>query len=185
MSNSKNTAVTKTANIEVHGNYLEMHSNGMVFQPEYTAPSGRRMKGRFRRIQVTQGHIKFVSLWDGHSYFTAIVSRLMARAFFRDFDESLCVDHINGNPEDNRIENLRQVTNSQNLRAFQTKRKGCSSKYRGVSFRRRSSTWTAHVTLREGKIKQIGYYESEIEAAIAWNKRAVIEGYSKEALNVL
>jgi hypothetical protein len=64
------------------------------------------------------------------------------------------VDHINHNPLDNRIENLRVVTESINRRN-QLKRKGTVSKYKGVYFDKRLSKkqWTGRVCLKnEGKV---------------------------------
>ena len=72
------------------------------------------------------------------------------------------IDHININPLDNRIENLRVVNISQNLRN-QKKQDNCSSIYKGVSWFKRSKKWKATISIN-GKRKHLGYYDTEEEA---------------------
>jgi len=82
------------------------------------------------------------------------------------------VDHINRNGLDNRRKNLRVGTISQNYANF-PKKKGTNSKYRGVSFLKRKNgrQWQASTTLN-GKGVYIGIYETEKEAALAYNQFA-------------
>ncbi len=78
-------------------------------------------------------------------------------------------DHINHNRLDNRRGNLRPVTNAQN--AQNTKSRGGSSKYRGVSLTK-DGKWNASGTLRYHTY-HIGNFDKEelaAEAAEAWRK---------------
>lgn len=80
----------------------------------------------------------------------------------REIRGALEVDHLNGDPLDNRKANLRVVTraqNSQNLRP----RKGGTSKFRGVFFERRAGKWRGEVTLFYKK-HHVGLFETEQEA---------------------
>ena len=77
------------------------------------------------------------------------------------------VDHININKLDNRIENLRVATCSQNTRN-QNKKKNCSSKYRGVSLE--NNKWRAQISI-DGKKKHLGSFDNEEEAAKAYKKK--------------
>ena len=79
------------------------------------------------------------------------------------------IDHININPLDNRIENLRRVNQSQNSRNI-NKRKNCSSKYRGVSWYKRDNKWEANISIN-GKMKHLGYFTNEEEAAEVYKKK--------------
>lgn len=78
------------------------------------------------------------------------------------------IDHINGIRDDNRIENLREVTNQQNQ--FNKKsREGSSSKYKGVDWSKRDKKWQAKYRYN-GKRHYLGYYATEEEAAEAYRK---------------
>lgn len=78
------------------------------------------------------------------------------------------VDHINGDPLDNRIENLRFSTNSQNSQN-KTKKEGCSSKYIGVKKKKKS--WECQIRIN-GK-RQNKNFEKEIHAAYFYDLLAL------------
>ncbi len=78
------------------------------------------------------------------------------------------VDHINRNPLDNRKNNLRFVTKSENLinrRRF----KGTKSKYKGVYFNETNKRFQASV-YRNKKSVHIGLFIDEKQAKIARDK---------------
>jgi len=85
------------------------------------------------------------------------------------------IDHINGRPADNRIENLRSVTieeNNRNMRRRHDNKSGVS----GVHWERRKSKWCARIKVAK-KWKFLGYFSCLNEAA-AVRKRAERErGY--------
>lgn len=79
------------------------------------------------------------------------------------------VDHINMNPRDNQIDNLRIVTHQENL-WNSNNRRNKRSKYRGVSWSntpRRVKRWRA-VAKVNNKVHTIGHYATEEEAAKAY-----------------
>lgn len=88
------------------------------------------------------------------------------------------VDHINGNPLDNRRANLRLCTQAENLQNRRAAPTG-SSRFRGVSLVR--GKWESHAKLN-GKQHYLGRYDDEEEAgavAAAW--RAEHMPFSREA----
>jgi hypothetical protein len=82
----------------------------------------------------------------------------------------LLVDHLNNNPLDNRSENLRKATQSQNQQNI-NKRKNTTSRFVGVSFHSRFKKWSVHINYNKKRI-HLGYFDNEIDAARAYDKAA-------------
>ena len=78
------------------------------------------------------------------------------------------IDHINRIKDDNRIQNLRIVNRSQNNQN-KPKHKNCSSKYKGVCWKKNRNKWQAQIQF-DGKKKHLGYFDDEIEAVKIYNK---------------
>jgi hypothetical protein len=72
------------------------------------------------------------------------------------------IDHIDGNPANNRIENLREVTNTQNCQNSK-KRTTNSSGYKNVHWRKDRSKWRVDININ-GKDVYFGSYD-DIELA--------------------
>lgn len=94
-------------------------------------------------------------------------------------NKDIHVDHINGDPLDNRKENLRPCTRTENLRNS-TKRvshngKPCSSKYKGVMKytygNRTKKPWNAQIRY-EKVLYNLGYFDNEEDAARAYDDAA-------------
>ena len=77
------------------------------------------------------------------------------------------IDHRNGNPCDNRIENLRPCSRAQNARNISRKRN--SSGFKGVC--RCGRKWTAQIAVNGRKI-YLGLFSSPQKAAEAYDKAA-------------
>lgn len=75
------------------------------------------------------------------------------------------IDHINGDPSDNNINNLRDVPHKENLRN-QSTGKNNTSGANGVRFYKPRSKWTATICV-DGKSCHIGYFDSFDDAVIA------------------
>jgi hypothetical protein len=79
------------------------------------------------------------------------------------------IDHINGNPGDNRIENLRDVTqrvNCENRRRPSSRKKAAGSI--GVSWVASRGKWMASIYVG-GKTKTLGRFATEESAAAAYS----------------
>ena len=72
------------------------------------------------------------------------------------------IDHINGIPDDNRIENLRSCTHSQNL--YNARGWGMSG-VKGVTWHKRAKRWQAQLVI-DGKQRYLGSF-TELEDAVA------------------
>jgi len=83
------------------------------------------------------------------------------------------IDHINGNGEDNRIDNLRLATNRQNMYNMKLTKRNTSG-VKGVSWHKATSKWRATIS-ENGRHKQIGLFssiEEAREAMVAYREKA-------------
>ncbi len=75
------------------------------------------------------------------------------------------IDHINGNPADNRISNLRDVTHAVNHRNRRLQSNSSSGVY-GVRWSKEHERWRARINV-DGKEVHIGYYPTKDGAVLA------------------
>lgn len=92
-------------------------------------------------------------------------------------------DHKNQNKLDNRRNNLRPASNSQN-NGNRKSYKGSSSKFKGVSWRKYAKKWYARIEF-EGQQKHLGYFIDELKAARAYNKAAIKYFSEFACLNII
>jgi hypothetical protein len=132
--------------------------------------------GRLRRIKggkkqypgCANGKYKHVQIVVDRKHYYA---HRLVWLWFNGYMPSM-IDHINGIANDNRIENLRECTKSQN--SINSKlHSSNTSGYRGVSYfgRGRNKPWIAAITYN-GKDLKLGYYFTAQEAAEAYQQKA-------------
>lgn len=85
--------------------------------------------------------------------------------------KGLQVDHRNRKRLDNRRENLRTATNSQNQYNKNKTKSKTSSIYKGVTYIKRTGKWRAQIMVNRKNIA-LGEYDEEIEAAKAYDEGA-------------
>jgi len=72
------------------------------------------------------------------------------------------IDHINHNREDNRIENLREITPAENSKNMKLNAKNTSG-FNGVRWHKHSNSWYAYIN-EDGEEISLGYFKTKEEA---------------------
>lgn len=86
------------------------------------------------------------------------------------------IDHVNGNPLDNRRKNLRICSFEDNLKN-KNLYKNNTSGYKGVSWKRDINKWEAYISVKGIKINLGKYYQAE-DASLAYN--GAVKKYYRE-----
>lgn len=93
--------------------------------------------------------------------------------------KQIYVDHRDDNGLHNNKANLRVCNNAENQ--WNTKKRGGTSKYKGVNWSKSKNRWIARIRIGNGKRKNLGEFKSEDEAGLAYNK-ACLEYHGKFAV---
>jgi hypothetical protein len=99
-----------------------------------------------------------------------LIHRLLYETYVGLIPNGMQIDHINRYKTDNRLENLRLCTNSQNHANMGKIGKNQTSAYKGVCFQ--GGKWIAQIGHQGEKIL-IGRYDTELEAVKIYNKYAL------------
>lgn len=100
-----------------------------------------------------------------------LAHRVVWEIHFGKIPEGFYIDHLDGDRGNNRIENLRLVTMSQNNKNT-SKRSGTTSRYKGVCWAKSINKWRAEITCDNMRYN-LGCFLCEEEAARAYNKKAI------------
>lgn len=112
----------------------------------------------------------FKWMYHNSGYASRTMNHIMMHRVIMGAAKGELVDHINGNKLDNRRENLRIATRSQN-NANTVKRKDNTSGYRGVSKEHRGKRYRVQIQHNGKKIAICGFKTPE-DAAKAYNQIA-------------
>lgn len=144
-----------------------------------------------KEIQLTQGkvalvddedyaHLLTIKWWADHSGGGIYYARgtiggkqiRMHRYILGITDPKIDVDHKDRDTLNNQRDNLRTCTrtqNNHNIPALSTNTSG----YKGVSWSKGMKKWTAQIRIL-GKIRNLGYFDDKISAAMAYDEMAAL-----------
>lgn len=96
---------------------------------------------------------------------------ILMHRFIMEPPDGMVVDHINGNPMDNRCSNLRICTQAQNSLNNHGAKHNSVSGHKGVYWHKAASKWCAEV-VHEGKKHYLGVFKNKLDAVEAYNNKA-------------
>lgn len=102
-----------------------------AFNEKYEVSSHGQVRnikmGRILKLWTNASGYKLISVHAGGMRRTCLVHRMVASAFLEDWDPKLTVDHMDRNPSNNHLDNLRMATHSQQVlnRSFPDTLVGC------------------------------------------------------------
>jgi hypothetical protein len=114
--------------------------------------SGRKKKGEIAGYKNPNGYILIAI--DGEKYYTHQLAFLYAHGYLPENQ----IDHIDRNPSNNKINNLREVSNQCNMRNTGNRINNTSG-VKGVSWNKINNKWVAYIWVN-GKLKYLGYYKN-------------------------
>jgi hypothetical protein len=85
------------------------------------------------------------------------------------------IDHINGDPSDNRLANLREVSTQENAKNSARPRDNTSG-HMGVSWHAQNRRWRARIK-HDGRSVSLGLFREKEDAVAAWRAAADRFGY--------
>jgi len=136
----------------------------------------KRDAHKILKLKKTRAGYYFVSLSLGGKIYYKSIHQLVAIAFLNHKPNGFngfVVDHIDNNKLNNKLSNLQLITNRENS---SKDKKGCSSKYVGVSWHKGNKSWYSAIRIK-GKRVFIGQFKDEYLAHIAYqNKLKEING---------
>lgn len=154
---------------------MEVWKDVPDYEGDYQASNLGRVKSlKYGKERILKQNINkygyyYVSLCKNCIQKVICVHLVIAKTFLQ-YSSDLYVDHIaEGNKLDNRLENLRLVTNRENVSKHRlTVQK--TSIFTGVSFHKHSKKWRATIML-DKKRTHIGFFNTQEDASIAYQNK--------------
>jgi hypothetical protein len=131
--------------------------------PNYTKSWNTQWAGKEALTAITHRKSGQIGRLDGHVLNKKYAAHRIAWLIYYGEWPKNEIDHINQDPTDNRIENLRDVTHAENNKN-RTLQNNSTTGYSGVSFYKRDGRYRAEISINN-ITKHLGYYDTVEEAA--------------------
>jgi len=138
--------------INGYGKEYKVFENGIVISYKF------KKEKILKQCMDSNGYL-YVGLSKNNKQKYFRIHRLIAIYFMDNPNKYQCVDHINEKKTDNRIENLRWVTKSDNTRNG----KNWGECLKGVYFNKKNNKFHAQISINNKK-KHLGYFKNEEDA---------------------
>jgi hypothetical protein len=100
-----------------------------------------------------------------------LAHRIIWKLVHGDIPEGMVIDHINGNPFDNRLHNLRLVTHTENCRNARSHTTN-STRLKGIAWDKKNAKWQTEIRTPVGRVF-LGRHRTKGEAALAYAKASL------------
>ena len=155
--------ISEIATVDEYREYFKINENWML---EWIKPKGPTKAGKVVEYS-SKGY--YIVTFKRKTY---LVHRVIWALHYGEHPPSdKEIDHIDGNPSNNNIANLRLCNRQQNTRN-RSSNKVATSKFKGVNYDSTRKKWYASGCDASGKYKSLGRHNTEIEAALAFNEFA-------------
>jgi hypothetical protein len=136
-----------------------------IYDPE----TGAVTRKRDGEVCGSRGGERYIrALVDGKMFY---VHRIVFALHFGFMPDR--VDHRDGDKRNNRPSNLRECTQAENTCNRGKTEAGFSSQFKGVHFEAQTQKWRAEIK-KNGKQRKLGRFDTEEEAAEAYNEAAKV-----------
>jgi hypothetical protein len=149
------------------------------FEPRPPEPPGD-----IRRIPLGEGQFAIVDaadyewlnrhhwhLWNGYAARQEKGKTIYMHREIMQPPKGKVVDHINHIKWDDRRVNMRNCTRRENI-LNQTKKSHSTSRFKGVEWNKRRRKWYVRIRFHGTRVR-VGYFEDEVQAAHAYDRKAV------------
>jgi hypothetical protein len=115
---------------------------------------------RMLKHQIDKGGYCTVVIYCIDKRVAKKIHRLVAITFLENEDDKPCIDHIDGNRQNNHIENLRFATYSENSHNAKTRKDNISG-HKGIRYDEITKRWRVRITIDGTQIHLGGYVNKE------------------------